>query len=407
MMEYLIKKYLKLIDLVPIASLFLIFILYIFSLLEFKISLTEYVLIENLINYQGGFVRRGLLGNIIFKLNYYTGVNHIKIIISIYISAYLTFIILFYKILNKIWKINPYLFLFIFISPSTLFFPLFDFNALFRKEIFFFIVFFYHIYIAQQIIQKKKPIIFYRKKFLLIVFPGLIISLLIHEFQFFLIFFHIFINLLILGYKDNKKFFFSYFIIFLIFLFFLFPESLGTVDKINSSLEKFLPGISEKYTPVTILTGNINLQLGQTLELFKNSNFSELFQLLFVFIFSIPIYILLFFVLIKNNALIDNYQKNLIILLNIFSFFVLILFIILSFDYGRLFYIFLIHMIGSYLILPHQNYKMSKITLINKFKYFFLITSYFLFFYLPPGHIIGNKGSIFDKLNNGLFVFLK
>ena len=254
---------------------------------------------------------------------------------------------------------------------------------------------------------KKKPIIFYRKKFLLIVFPGLIISLLIHEFQFFLIFFHIFINLLILGYKDNKKFFFSYFIIFLIFLFFLFPESLGTVDKINSSLEKFLPGISEKYTPVTILTGNINLQLGQTLELFKNSNFSELFQLLFVFIFSIPIYILLFFVLIKNNALIDNYQKNLIILLNIFSFFVLILFIILSFDYGRLFYIFLIHMIGSYLILPHQNYKMPKITLINKFKYFFLITSYFLFFYLPPGHIIGNKGSIFDKLNNGLFVFLK
>ena len=79
-MEYLIKRDLNLINLVPIASLFLIFILYILSVLEFKISLAEYVLIENLINYQGGFVRRGLLGDIIFKLNYYTGVNHIKLI---------------------------------------------------------------------------------------------------------------------------------------------------------------------------------------------------------------------------------------------------------------------------------------------------------------------------------------
>ena len=179
-MENLIKKDLKLINLVPIVSLFLIFTLYIFSILEYEISLTEYVLIENLINYQGGFVRRGLLGNIIFKLNYYTGVNYVKIIIFIYLITYLIFIILFYKILNKIWMINPYLFLFISISPSTLFFPLFDFNALFRKEIFFFIVFFYHVYIAQQTIQKKKPINFYKKQFSLIVFPGLIISLLIH-----------------------------------------------------------------------------------------------------------------------------------------------------------------------------------------------------------------------------------
>ena len=406
-MENLIKKDPKLINLVPIASLFLIFTLYIFSILEYEISLAEYVLIENLINYQGGFVRRGLLGDIIFKLYYYTGVNHIKIIICIYLSAYFLFIILFYKILEKIWPINPYLFLFISISPSTLFFPLFDFDALFRKEIFFFIVFFYHVCIAQQTIQKKKSVNFYKKQFLLIILPGLIISLLIHEFQFFLIFFHIFINLFILGYKDNKKFFLSYFILFLIFLFFLFPESLGTIDKINYSLEKFLPGISEKYTPVTILTGNINLQLGQTLGLFKNSNFSQLFQLIFIFIFSIPIYLLVFFTLIKKNAFINSYHKNLIILLNVFSFFVLILFIILSFDYGRLFYIFLIHMIGFYLVLPHENYKISKSTFVDKLKYSFLIISYFIFFYLPHAHIVGNKGSIFDKLNNGLFLFLK
>ena len=131
----------------------------IFQVSKFYSFYTEYSAwqyVDWLINYQGGFVRRGLLGNIIFKLNYYTGVNHIKLIIFIYSSAYLIFMILFYKISNNIWKINPYLFLFISISPSTLFFPLFDFDALFRKEIFFFIVFFYHVYIAQQTFQKKK-----------------------------------------------------------------------------------------------------------------------------------------------------------------------------------------------------------------------------------------------------------
>ena len=64
-------------------------------------------------------------------------------------------------------------------------------------------------------------------------------------------------------------------------------------------------------------------------------------------------------------------------------------------------------MIGFYLVLPFENYKISKSTLINKFKYSFLIISYFIFFYLPHAHIVGNKGSIFDKLNNGLFLFLK
>ena len=163
-----------------IGLLIVAFIFQISKFYTFYEDYSDWQYADWLINYQGGFVRRGLLGNIIFKLNYYTGVNHIKIIICIYLSAYFLFIILFYKILEKIWAINPYLFLFISISPSTLFFPLFDFDALFRKEIFFFIVFFYHVCIAQQTIQKKKSVNFYKKQFLLIILPGLIISLLIH-----------------------------------------------------------------------------------------------------------------------------------------------------------------------------------------------------------------------------------
>ena len=64
-------------------------------------------------------------------------------------------------------------------------------------------------------------------------------------------------------------------------------------------------------------------------------------------------------------------------------------------------------MIGFYLVLPLENYTIPKLTLINKFKYLFLIISYFIFFYLPHAHIVGNTGSIFDKLNNGLFLILR
>ena len=201
------------------------------------------------------------------------------------------------------------------------------------------------------------------------VFPGLLFNILIHEFQFFLIFFHVFINLSILKYENNKEFYFCYLIFFLFFSFFIFPATFETINQINYSLEKFLPGISEKYSAVTILTGNINLQLGQTLTLFKNSNSSEFLQLIFVFIFTIFIYPSLFNILIKKNELIDNYQKNLILLLNVFSLLVLILFIILSFDYGRLFNIFLIHIIGFYLVLPYENFQISKINFTHKLKY--------------------------------------
>ena len=51
----------------------------------------------------------------------------------------------------------------------------------------------------------------------------------------------------------------------------------------------------------------------------------------------------------------------------------------MSFDYGRLFNIFLIHIIGFYLVLPVENFKISKKNLNVKVKYFFI---YFTVFYI-------------------------
>ena len=367
----------------------------------------EYVYIENLINYEGGFVRRGLLGQIIYKINYLSNINPINIIYFIYIIAYALFIFFFFKILLNLWKDNQYLFFLIILGPATIFFPLFDFHALYRKEVFFFIIYFFHIFIAQRTILKKQSVEFYKKQNNLIIFPILIINIFIHEFQFFLIFFHIFINLLVINFNKNKKFYLNYLVFILIFIFFISPATYETIGQINLSLEKFLPGISNKYTPVTILTGNINLQLGQTLFLIKNSSFNQYIQIIFVFTLSLGLYSFIFLNLIKKNILIFYNNKILFLLFNIYSISLLVLFMILSFDMGRLFNIILMHIVGFYLVLPSKNFRIKKLPQVNKIKFSFMVILYFILFYLPHANILGGQSSVFEKMNTGLMMFLK
>ena len=392
---------------IPIFIGFTIFILYFFSSIKGEISLIEYVYIENLINYEGGFVRRGLLGQIIYKINYLYNINPINIIYFIYTVAYALYIFFFFKILSQLWKDNQYLFFLIILGPATIFFPLFDFHALYRKEVFFFITYFLHVFIAQRTIIKKQSVELYKKQNNFIIFPILIINIFIHEFQFFLVLFHIFINLFIIKFNKNKKFYLKYLAFILIFIFFISPATFETIEQINLSLEKFLPGISNKYTPVTILTGNINLQLGQTLFLIKNSNFNQYLQLIFVFALSLGLYSFIFLNLLKKNILILNNNKILFLLFNIYSIFLLILFMVLSFDMGRLFHIILMHIVGFYLVFPSKNFRIKKLPQVNKINFSLMIILYFILFYLPHANILGGQSSAFDKINTGLMIFLK
>tara|TARA_Y100000992_G_scaffold6501_1_gene4152 strand:- start:282 stop:1178 length:897 start_codon:yes stop_codon:yes gene_type:complete len=297
--------------------------------------------------------------------------------------------------------------LLIIISPATVFFPLFDFHALFRKEVFFFIIFFYHVYIAQRTISQNQSIELYKKQNYLIIFPILILNIFIHEFQFFLIFFHIFVNLFVINFNKNKKFYLNYSVFIIIFIFFVFPASYETINQINNSLEKFLPGISDRYTPVTILTGNINLQLGQTLSLIKNSNLNQYLQLILVFTLSLGLYSFIFLSLLKKNKLFFKYNKILFLFFNICSISLLFLFMILSFDMGRLFHIILMHLIGFYLIFPSKNFKINELHQYDKIKYSFTIILYFILFYLPHGNILGGQSTVFDKMNTGIMIYLK
>jgi len=394
----------KKLNILAFAFFFIIFISYIFTIKNYEISFTEYAFIENLINYEGGFVRRGFLGSVIYYLNLITDFDPKKLFSLIYLILYLILFILFYKITNNLWIYNAPLYIFIILSPTTLLFPIFDFKALFRKEVFFYIIYFYHVLIAQRTLYGSLSIENYKKQNLYFVIPFLFINMLIHELQFFLIPFHILINFAVLKNKISNKFLFIYVIFIFLFFLFAFPTDIETVKLINTSLEKFLPGISNKYTAVTILSGNINLQLGQTLWFLKNSELSHFIQIILIILFTIPLFSYLFVKMLREFLIENQFYKKLIIFFNLYLFSILGFLIILSFDTGRLINILIFHLIGFYLIFNFKNYIFSTRNYLKKIILKFFIIIYLIFFYLPSGPIFAGDGTIFQKINNSIFI---
>ena len=180
-----------------------------------------------------------------------------------------------------------------------------------------------------------------------------------------------------------------------------------TVILINKSLEKFLPGISNEYTAVTILSGNINLQLGQTLWFLKNSNLFDYMQIMIVILFTLFLFSYFFISKLYNFLDKNKFYKKIIFLFNLYLILLFGLLLILSFDTGRLINILIFHLIGFYLLFEFKNYKNLKSNYLKKIFMRLLLISYLVFFYLPSGPIFAGKGSIFEKTENSILVFFK
>jgi len=385
---------------------FLLFIIYLFLfslIINFDFIQNEYVFIENLINYEGGFIRRGFLGSLAY--NFYVALKippdfFFKLIYS------LVYFFLFYLISQTVLelkKYNFYLVILILISPATLFFQIFDIQALFRKEVFFILAIFLHTFIAKKTIYKKLSFNIYQVYFYYLIFPILLINILIHEFQFFLLFIHYLINIFVKYFCNQKKIFnflVIYFFLFLAFLIVIFSGNENTVLNLEKSLQIFIPHVSDNYGPTTMLNGNINLVIGSFLKMITNSNYYEFLQLILALSLSLFLFLYLFNYLLDKNIknkikffkkINHNFVINIIFLLSFF--------IITAFDYGRLFYILTLHSIAFYLVLPASYFNFKIVFLSSHIKYLFYLLTYFLLFSLPHAHILMNKGSIIN--NNG------
>ena len=290
-----------------------------FHLNEFPI---KYTFTDWLINYEGGFVRRGLLGQIVFELSKILNI-HIKFLILIFqISIYLIYFLLFFLLLSK--RETNFFWLLIIFSPISFLYPMAELEALGRKDIFVITSFL----IFSIINYKSLSSLLFSFIFIFTL------SCLIHEITFFYIFHYLFVfyvkNKIFINQKLNIK---HYLVSFL---------SLGVLLYLNLYLHNFvvIEDIvnSYNYENLTALSGSFS-HISPTIDsvffkTFSNINIVTIARYGFLILIStIPF---IYFIKIKSD-----YENKYFNFQNIFISIILlsIPLYLLIFDWGRVIYI--------------------------------------------------------------------
>ena len=157
----------------------LIFLNYIFFNYRLTFRQNGYITADWLYNYQGGFTRRGFIGEIIFNLSVVFNLNSSQILNIVFIvSSFIFFLFLFFFYLVVKNYLRSYFLLLYLFLPSTLLFTFFDILAVGRKDSL--ILLFFSLYSYFLITNKLKN---YYIKVLLIIL--IIINTLSHELIFF------------------------------------------------------------------------------------------------------------------------------------------------------------------------------------------------------------------------------
>lgn len=124
---------------------FFLFLIINYTFFNYRILFREngYILGDWLINYSGGFIRRGLLGHFFYIISKSFNISIIHIIFIFSTTIYISSLYFFYQIVKN--KLNNNLILIFLFLPSTFLFNFFDPLTVGRKEvlIFFFFSFYY------------------------------------------------------------------------------------------------------------------------------------------------------------------------------------------------------------------------------------------------------------------------
>ena len=267
-------------------------ILYLFAVFFFFQKYNNYVewtISEWLINYQGGFTRRGLIGEIVFQISKLSSLTIRETILTFQITTYLLYFYLLYKFLKD--TNNNILFIFAIFSPPFVIYPIAEVEVLGRKEIFIYVSFLLVVNIFSiKNIQNRHY--FY---FSII----LMISCLIWEG--FVIYISYFIFILIL--KNNlvlNKSFFTKLTISLIPLsisfYFVFFHRLD-----ENGLKMMCQSINECYGAISYLNRSLSSNISEV-----TSKFQISFLIRYILVLIIGFFPL--FLLIKNSKL--NYKQK-------------------------------------------------------------------------------------------------
>jgi hypothetical protein len=360
----------------------------------------SYAFSELFLNYQGGFVRRGLLGEIFIHSNRFLSISPILFFSSILFLIHTLNLFLFFKIIKKS-KLPIELLTIIIFSPALFFFPIYDFNMFFIKDIFIKFLILLHAFI---IIKTRENLKDYSQYLKFLIAPLIFFtSLFIHEYGVFFISIHLLFSLY--AFQQKKKFFFLIYLFLLISIIFIIFINIGdeiTYNKINYSIQDFGVTIHKQ------LAGGLKSLIGGFYKWhFFYFSYKDFLMLLFSFLLSTWIFYFFFHIFISKKIFIYNFKYNYLL------FFFPILLSFINLDHGRNLSLLSFHLIAYYLILKIDEKKLN--TFLKKIRnnfYFLNLFYIFIFFYLlmwtlPQDAGFGGREQINTIFRGSLFTEFK
>jgi hypothetical protein len=313
-----------------LSNYFLIFILIsaaIYSLWSLKLLNDfpwRYVFTDWIINYEGGYIRRGLLGEMSINLSNFLNLNIKYVFLLIHLSTYLLFHLLFYKFFLSFKK--NYVFYLLCFSPLVFLYPIATFEAFARKEIFYITFFLLNCYLLIKL--NNRNIVFFSTNLLVIL------SYLIHESSlFFLIFFYF--SYFVFLKKNNYKVKLSELgFILLVYSVFLYLLSIPVSDE---KISKMVFLINQNFFEITEFSGAISWlqRSASSAFVFLQNNYISPKDLLRHILFSHFLIIFLYLLYINNFFKSGKY----FFILTILSFFSPLILFLVGNDWGRFIYI--------------------------------------------------------------------
>ena len=391
------KNYNSLLIWLSLFFFIIINFVYFYLHLNLKIEVNEYAFSELFINYQAGFIRRGLLGEVAWQLNNLFSLKPINFFSVFFISIHIITTLIFFYLFKK-YIISKSVFALIFFSPALILFHIYDPNLFYIKDSIVKLTVLFHSFLFYFfVIEKKKTIkyFFYLKFFLI---PFLFLVILTHEYQIFFLGIHYLISLgTIKKKKDNKKLIKTYLPLFLsIILVFIFNGNQEQLEKLNIILSKFDVQLND------YLIGNLYKFVGGSYKWhLYYFTYRDFLYLLLSFILSVVIIYLLFEKLISKKILKLNsfFQKKYYI-----YFIPTFLPFFFTADHGREFSLIAFYLVAFYSTLILQQNKLTFLCKkINKDISKRLIIFFFLIFYIFMWKLDQFAGFGFKNQTNTMF----
>lgn len=299
--------------------LLILFLFAVFFFFQKYNNYVEWTISEWLINYQGGFTRRGLLGELIFKFSNTVGITLREAILTFQILTYIIYFFLIFYFLRNIE--THWILIFAIFSPLFLTYPIAEVEVLGRKEIFVFISFLIIIIMFSSENINSKHYFFY----------SLILTILCLIWEGVLIYLSYFIFILLIknNFIFNKN-------LFLKLIFCFFPISIVfyfiVTQRLDSNEIKIMcESIGECYGAITYLNRDISSNIGEVISKFHTSYLIRYVLILIVGYF--PLILLL--TKSEFNLIFKYKNKYLVLFTFILLFLPTILFFYIAQDWGR------------------------------------------------------------------------